>query len=62
MQNFFRDIEKGMNFNGAVKRALPKECIKQDFKALLIKLHILPIAAGGGRVTYQVIIRKAKNE
>lgn len=59
---FFRDIEKGMNFNGAVKRALPKECIKQDFKALLIKLHILPRAAGGGRVTYQVIIRKAKNE
>lgn len=48
-----------MNFNGAVKRALPKECIKQDFKALLIKLHILPRAAGG-RVTYQVIIRKAK--
>ncbi len=44
---FFRDIEKGMNFNGAVKRALPKECIKQDFKALLIKLHILPRAAGG---------------
>lgn len=59
---FFRDIEKDMNFNGAVKRALPKECIKQDFKALLIKLHILPRAAGGGRVTYQVIIRKAKNE
>lgn len=59
---FFRDIEKGMNFNGAVKRALPKECIKQDFKALLIKLHILPRATGGGRVTYQVIIRKAKNE
>lgn len=59
---FFRDIEKGMNFNGAVKRALQKECIKQDFKALLIKLHILPRAAGGGRVTYQVIIRKAKNE
>lgn len=59
---FFRDIEKGMNFNGAVKRALPKECIKQDFKALLIKLHILPRAAEGGRVTYQVIIRKAKNE
>lgn len=57
---FFRDIEKDMNFNGAVKRALPKECIKQDFKALLIKLHILPRAAGGGRVTYQVIIRKAK--
>lgn len=44
---FFRDIEKGMNFNGAVKRALPKECIKQDFKALLIKLHILHRAAGG---------------
>ena len=46
---FFRDIGKGMNFNGAVKRALPKECIKQDFKALLIKLHILPRAAGGGQ-------------
>lgn len=59
--NFFRDIEKGMDFNGSVKRALPKECIKQDFKALLIKLHILPRTAGG-RVTYQVIIRKAENE
>lgn len=58
---FFRDIEKGMNFNRAVKKALPKECIKQDLKTVLIKLHILP-RADGGRVTYQIIIRKAEND
>lgn len=57
---FFRDIEKGMNFNGAVKRALPKECIKQDFKALLIKLHILPRAAGGGQSDLSSYYRESK--
>ena len=57
---FFRDIEKGMNFNGAVKRALPKECIKQDFKALLIKLHILPRAAGGGQSDLSSYYKESK--
>ena len=57
---FFRDIEIGMNFNGAVKRALPKECIKQDFKALLIKLHILPRAAGGAQSDLSSYYKESK--
>lgn len=40
-ENFFEGLQKGKNFNKLVKRALPKECIKQDLKAFLIKTKLL---------------------
>ena len=35
---FFNNLDKGMSFNKAVKKAYPKDCLKQDVKSVLIKL------------------------
>lgn len=39
-EKFFENIDKGMSFSKAVKKALPKECLKQDLKSILIKAGI----------------------
>ena len=38
---FFEGIRNSKNFNGLVFRALPKQCIRQDIKRILIKLKML---------------------
>ena len=38
---FFEGIRNNKNFNGLVFRALPKQCIRQDIKRILIKLKML---------------------
>ena len=49
-QKFFEGLKKGKSFNRLVMRALPKDCIKQDFKGVLIKLGII----SGGSISYQI--------
>lgn len=48
---FFENLHKGMSFNLAVFKALPKECISQNIRGILKK-----IKSGGGQMTYQVTI------
>lgn len=43
---FFADLNAGKKFKSAVGRAYPKECIRQDVKSVLIKLHLY---SGGGK-------------
>lgn len=38
--HFFDDMKKGKSFSATVMRAYPKECLKQNVKELLIKMHI----------------------
>lgn len=48
---FFNNLDKGMSFNKAVKKAYPKDCLKQDVKSVFIKLgwH-----RGGDTVMYEI--------
>ena len=48
---FFENLHKGMSFNLAVFKALPKECISKNIRGILKK-----IKSGGGQMTYQVTI------
>ena len=55
-KQFFADLNAGKKFKSAVRKAYPKECIKQDIKSLLIKLHMY---SGGGQmsnIVYEVNI------
>ena len=47
-KQFFEDLRAGKKFKIAVRKAYPKECIKQDIKSALIKLHLY---RGGGQVS-----------
>lgn len=49
---FFKMIDSGKNFNSAVFKCYPKECIKQEIKKCLIPLHLV----GGGKVSYGIQI------
>lgn len=40
-EKFFRLLHKGKNFNAIVRRCLPKACIVQKVKQILISLHIV---------------------
>lgn len=44
---FLRDVESGVPFERAVKRALPKRCHRQDIKRALIRLHLWKPSGGG---------------
>lgn len=44
-EQFFADLNAGKKFKSAVGKAYPKECIRQDGKSILIKLHLY----SGGR-------------
>ena len=39
-KQFFADLNAGKKFKFAVRKAYPKECIKQDIKSILITLHL----------------------
>lgn len=47
-KQFFADLNAGKKFKSAVGKAYPKECIRQDVKSALIKLHLY---SGGGQVS-----------
>ena len=40
-EHFWEDMHVGKKFKHAVGKAYPKECIKQDIKFVLIKMHLL---------------------
>lgn len=48
---FFEKLNSGERFNSLIRKYYPKQCLKQDVKAVLIKLKIL---GGGG---YTIIYR-----
>lgn len=50
----FFDGLKDRNFNSLVFRQLPKQCLRQDVKKVLIKLHI--IDGGGGKLNYNILV------
>lgn len=45
-KQFFADLNAGKAFKAAVRKAYPKECIRQDVKSVLIKLRLY---SGGGK-------------
>ena len=47
-EKFFRLLSKGKTFNKTTFRCLPKKCIKQKVKAVMIKLKIKKPQGGGG--------------
>lgn len=47
---FFENLHKGMSFNLAVFKALPKECISQNIRGILNKIK------RGGQMTYKITI------
>lgn len=49
----FFDGLKDRNFNSLVFRQLPKQCLRQDVKKVLIKLHIID---GGGKLNYNILV------
>lgn len=55
-ENFFKMIENGKGFNTAVFRCLPKECIKQEVKKVLLLLHV------GGGMSYSISYRLKRAE
>ncbi|MCD8380512.1 MAG: Coenzyme F420 hydrogenase/dehydrogenase, beta subunit C-terminal domain, partial [Lachnospiraceae bacterium] len=38
---FFGGIKKGYRFNNMVYKSFPKQCLRQDIKGILIKMHII---------------------
>lgn len=46
-KQFFADLNAGKKFKSAVGKVYPKECIRQDVKSALIKLHLY----SGGQVS-----------
>ena len=48
-ERFLRDIEAGIPFERAVKRALPRQCRRQDIKRMLIHLRLWKPSGGGIR-------------
>lgn len=48
---FFDKLEQGKKFDNVVYRCYPKECIRQDIKAILCKLGVI-----GGGITYSIEI------
>lgn len=45
-KQFFVDLNAGKKFKFAVGKAYPKECIRQDVKSILIKLHLYSVGGG----------------
>ena len=56
-EGFLCDISSGVAFELAVKRALPKQCRRQDAKRILTRLGLWKPSGGG----YQMIIRPQTN-
>ena len=52
---FFEKLNSGKRFNSLIRKYYPKQCLKQDIKAVLIKLNIL---RGGG---YTIIYKLKSN-
>lgn len=48
-ERFMRDIAAGVSFERAVKRALPKQCRRQDVKRVLARLGLWKPSGGGIR-------------
>lgn len=49
---FFKKLQKG-KFNRLVFQQLPKQCLRQDVKQLLLKLKII---RGGGKLNYSLLV------
>lgn len=53
-EGFFEGLKDGKKFNSLVYHALPKACLRQDLKSVLIKAHLI----GGGMTYRSMIMRK----
>ena len=57
---FFESLKKGYKFNKLVKKYLPKQCFRQDIKALLIRMRIRS-AGGKSSLIYGIIVNENSN-
>ena len=61
-ERFLEDLASGISFGCAVKRALPKQCRRQDAKRALARLGLWKPSGGGYQMTLYPMLARESNE